>query len=146
MHQPRTEGCPHSIDSARFASLENIYLKLEMKEKLGLFNAVFLIPAKVFIESLTKTICALELSSWKKKNMIVVSFSEGHKEELPQEIQRGFRRRACVEIEARSPLSQRPPQDLARSWVEDSKRYRTPCEEENLAFVLLNPASLGPSA
>ena len=67
MHQPRTEGCPHSIDSARFASLENIYLKLEMKEKLGLFNAVFLIPAKVFIESLTKTICALELSSWKKK-------------------------------------------------------------------------------
>lgn len=92
MYQPRTEGCPHSIDSARFASHENIYLKLEMKEKLGLFNAAFLIPAKVFIESLTKTICALELSSWKKKIVIIVSFSEGHKEGLPQEIQRGFRR------------------------------------------------------
>lgn len=77
MHQPRTEGCPHSIDSARFASLENIYLKLEMKEKLGLFNAVFLIPAKVFIESLTKTICALELSSWKKKKYDCCFFLRG---------------------------------------------------------------------
>ena len=85
MYPPRTEGCPHSIDSARFALHENIYLKLEVKEKLGLFNAAFLIPAKVFIDSLTKTICALELSSWKKKKkiVIIVSFSEGHKEGLP---------------------------------------------------------------
>ena len=85
MYPPRTEGCPHCIDSARFALHENIYLKLEVKEKLGLFNAAFLIPAKVFIESLTKTICALELSSWKKKKkiVIIVSFSEGHKEGLP---------------------------------------------------------------
>ena len=98
-----------------------------MKEKLDLFNAAFLIPAKVFIESLTKTICALELSSWKKKKIvIIVSFSEGHKEGLPQEIQRGFRRRAWVEIDARSPLSQRPPRDLARRWLEDSKCYRNP--------------------
>lgn len=92
-------------------------LLIQLEEPLGLFYTAFLILAKVFIESLTKTTCALELSSWgkkkKKKWTIIVSFSEGHKEGLPQEIQRGFRRRTCVEIEAGSPLSQLPPWDLA---------------------------------
>lgn len=67
MYQPRTEVVPHRIDDAQFASHENIHLKLELEEKLGLLYTAFLIPAKVFIESLTKTTCALELSSWGKK-------------------------------------------------------------------------------
>lgn len=42
-------------------------LLIQLEEPLGLFYTAFLILAKVFIESLTKTTCALELSSWGKK-------------------------------------------------------------------------------
>lgn len=90
VYQLKAEGVPHSTECARFSSYENIHLKLDLEEPLGLLYVILLIPARVFIESLTKTFMLLNFSSWKKKR-IVVSFSNGHKGGLPQEIQRGFR-------------------------------------------------------
>lgn len=100
----------------------------------------------MFIESLTKTTCALELPSQGEKKAIIVSFSEGHKEGLPQEIQSGFRRGACIEMEARSPLSQLPPRALAArpAWVRRTVPRSPHVNRRSWSSIFQAPSSLSP--
>lgn len=72
--------------------------------------------------------------------MIIVSFLEGHKEGLLQEIQRGFKRWARLEIEARSPLSQQPSRDLALRRTEDSQCHRAPMWKGEFGIHLSKPS------
>lgn len=67
MYQQRTEVVSLSHYYVLFSSHENVHLELNLEETPGLFYTTILIPAEVFIESLSKTTYALGLSSWKKK-------------------------------------------------------------------------------
>lgn len=63
MYQQRTEVVSLSHYYVLFSSHENVHLELNLEETPGLFYTTILIPAEVFIESLTKTTYALGLSS-----------------------------------------------------------------------------------